>query len=343
MSLVKKEGGEQSAGTQQEEASLYGFTHLGEDLMKQYIVKRLLSGIIVLFGLSVFTFLLIHLIPGDPVRIMLGQRATVEQIESLRGELGLNKPLVVQYLDYASGVLKGDLGTSLKTGRPVSTEIADRFPATAKMAVASLVVAVVIGIGLGVLAAKYKDTPIDGAIMTFSTFGMSIPGFWLGLLVILVFSVHLGWFPIAGGTGIKDMVLPAFTLGTLMATALSRITRAGMVEVLSNDYIRTARAKGMNERIVLLRHAFRNVMIPIVAVIGLELAGLLGGAVIIEQVFGWPGVGTLAIQAISSRDFPMIQGTTLFIGAVYVLVVILIDVLYAILDPRIDYAAKEGV
>ncbi|MGK5510303.1 nickel ABC transporter permease [Brevibacillus formosus] len=311
--------------------------------MKQYIVKRLLSGIIVLFGLSVFTFLLIHLIPGDPVRIMLGQRATVEQIESLRGELGLNKPLVVQYLDYASGVLKGDLGTSLKTGRPVSTEIADRFPATAKMAVASLVVAVVIGIGLGVLAAKYKDTPIDGAIMTFSTFGMSIPGFWLGLLVILVFSVHLGWFPIAGGTGIKDMVLPAFTLGTLMATALSRITRAGMVEVLSNDYIRTARAKGMNERIVLLRHAFRNVMIPIVAVIGLELAGLLGGAVIIEQVFGWPGVGTLAIQAISSRDFPMIQGTTLFIGAVYVLVVILIDVLYAILDPRIDYAAKEGV
>ncbi|MFI8712769.1 nickel ABC transporter permease [Brevibacillus brevis] len=311
--------------------------------MKQYIVKRLLSGIIVLFGLSVFTFLLIHLIPGDPVRIMLGQRATVEQIESVRGELGLNKPLVVQYLDYASGVLKGDLGTSLKTGRPVSTEIADRFPATAKMAVASLVVAVVIGIGLGVLAAKYKDTPIDGAIMTFSTFGMSIPGFWLGLLVILVFSVHLGWFPIAGGTGLKDMVLPAFTLGTLTATALSRLTRAGMVEVLSNDYIRTARAKGMNERVVLLRHAFRNVMIPIVAVIGLELAGLLGGAVIIEQVFGWPGVGTLAIQAISSRDFPMIQGTTLFIGAVYVLVVILIDVLYAVLDPRIDYAAKEGV
>ncbi|WJQ80935.1 nickel ABC transporter permease [Brevibacillus brevis] len=311
--------------------------------MKQYIVKRLLSGIIVLFGLSVFTFLLIHLIPGDPVRIMLGQRATVEQIESLRGELGLNKPLVVQYLDYASGVLKGDLGTSLKTGRPVSTEIADRFPATAKMAVASLVVAVVIGIGLGVLAAKYKDTPIDGAIMTFSTFGMSIPGFWLGLLVILVFSVHLGWFPIAGGTGLKDMVLPSFTLGTLTATALSRLTRAGMVEVLSNDYIRTARAKGMNERVVLLRHAFRNVMIPIVAVIGLELAGLLGGAVIIEQVFGWPGVGTLAIQAISSRDFPMIQGTTLFIGAVYVLVVILIDVLYAVLDPRIDYAAKEGV
>ncbi|GMX65720.1 nickel ABC transporter permease [Paenibacillus elgii] len=312
--------------------------------MKQYIFKRLISGVIVLFGLSIFTFMLIHFIPGDPVRIMLGQRATVEQIEALREELGLNKPLVTQYLSYASGVVKGDLGTSLKTGRPVSTEIAERFPATAKMAVASLGVAVVVGIGMGVLAARWKDTFIDNFIMTLSTFGMALPGFWLGLLVILVFSVHLGWFPIAGGTGFMDIVLPAFTLGTLMATSLSRLTRAGMVEVLSNDYIRTARAKGMSERLVLLRHAFRNVMIPIVAVIGLEFAGLLGGAVIVEQVFNWPGIGTLAIQAISSRDFPMIQGTTLFIGAIYVLVVIVIDVLYAILDPRIDYTVKrEGV
>lgn len=312
--------------------------------MKQYIFKRLISGVIVLFGLSIFTFMLIHFIPGDPVRIMLGQRATVEQIEALREELGLNKPLVTQYLSYASGVVRGDLGTSLKTGRPVSTEIAERFPATAKMAVASLGVAVVVGIGMGVLAARWKDTFIDNFIMTLSTFGMALPGFWLGLLVILVFSVHLGWFPIAGGTGFMDIVLPAFTLGTLMATSLSRLTRAGMVEVLSNDYIRTARAKGMSERLVLLRHAFRNVMIPIVAVIGLEFAGLLGGAVIVEQVFNWPGIGTLAIQAISSRDFPMIQGTTLFIGAIYVLVVIVIDVLYAILDPRIDYTVKrEGV
>ncbi|MET3289744.1 UNVERIFIED_CONTAM: peptide/nickel transport system permease protein [Brevibacillus sp. OAP136] len=312
--------------------------------MKQYIFKRLISGVIVLFGLSIFTFMLIHFIPGDPVRIMLGQRATVEQIESLREELGLNKPLVTQYLSYASGVVKGDLGTSLKTGRPVSTEIAERFPATAKMAVASLGVAVVVGIGMGVLAARWKDTFIDSFIMTLSTFGMALPGFWLGLLVILVFSVHLGWFPIAGGTGFMDIVLPAFTLGTLMATSISRLTRAGMVEVLSNDYIRTARAKGMSERLVLLRHAFRNVMIPIVAVIGLEFAGLLGGAVIVEQVFNWPGIGTLAIQAISSRDFPMIQGTTLFIGVIYVLVVIVIDVLYAILDPRIDYTVKrEGV
>ncbi|MDF2682849.1 MAG: putative transporter permease protein [Brevibacillus sp.] len=309
--------------------------------MKQYIFKRLLSGVIVLFGVSIFTFMLIHFIPGDPVRIMLGQRATVEQIEALREELGLNKPLMVQYLSYASGVVKGDLGTSLKTGRPVSTEITERFPATAKMAVASLGVAVVVGLGLGVIAARWKDTFIDGFIMTISTFGMALPGFWLGLLVILVFSVHLGWFPIAGGTGFMDIVLPALTLGTLTSTSLSRLTRAGMVEVLANDYIRTARAKGLSERLVLLRHAFRNVMIPIVAVIGLEFAGLLGGAIIVEQVFNWPGIGTLAIQAISSRDFPMIQGTTLFIGVIYVLVVIVIDVLYAVLDPRIEYTAKK--
>ncbi len=314
---------------------------MGEHNLKQYILNRLLSGIIVLFGLSVFTFLLIHFIPGDPVRIMLGQRATVEQIETLREQLGLNKPLVVQYLDYASGVVRGDLGTSLKTGRPVSTEIAERFPATLKMAVASTIIAVVGGTLLGVLAAKYKDTVIDVSIMTLATLGMSLPGFWLGLLLMMVFSVQLGWFPIAGGTGFMDIVLPAVTLGTLMATELSRLTRASMIEVLSNDYIRTARAKGMGEHLVLFRHAFRNVLIPIVAVIGLQLAGLLGGAVIVEQVFSWPGLGTLAIQAISSRDFPMIQGTILFIGTIYVLVIILVDVLYALLDPRIDYTTKR--
>ncbi len=313
-------------------------------IVKQYILKRIFSGIIVLFGLSVFTFMLIHLIPGDPVRIMLGQRATVEQVEQLREQLGLNKPLMSQYLTYASGVLQGDLGTSLKTGRPVSTEIAERFPSTVKVAVASMVVAVIVGVILGVLAAKYKDTWVDVSIMTMATLGMSLPAFWLGLLAILVFSVKLGWFPIAGGTGLRDLVLPAATLGVLLSTVLSRLTRAGMVEVLSNDYIRTARSKGMNERIVLFRHAFRNMMIPVVTIIGLQLASLLGGAVIVEQVFSWPGVGSLAIQAISSRDFPMIQGTVLFLGAIYVVVNILVDILYAVLDPRIDHTVKrEGV
>ncbi|MDF2683820.1 MAG: peptide transporter permease, partial [Brevibacillus sp.] len=172
--------------------------------------------------------------------------------------------------------------------------------------------------------------------------GMSLPSFWLGLLVIMVFAVKLGWFPVAGGTGFKDLIMPALTLGVLLSTTISRLTRSGMVEVLSNDYIRTARAKGMGEGIVLFRHAFRNVMIPVVAVVGLQMAALLGGAVIVEQVFNWPGIGTLAIEAISSRDFPMIQGIVLFMGVIYVIVNICVDLLYAVLDPRIDYTTSKG-
>ncbi|MED4750622.1 nickel ABC transporter permease [Brevibacillus choshinensis] len=310
--------------------------------MRQYLLKRLMSGLIVLVGVSLFSFALIHLIPGDPVRIMLGEKATKERVEQLREQMGLNKPLVVQYVNYATGVLNGDLGTSLKTSRPVSMEIAQRFPATLKMALSGIVVAIVAGVIMGILAAKYKDTYIDYAIMSMATLGMSLPSFWLGLLVIMVFAVKLGWFPVAGGTGVKDLIMPALTLGVLLSTTISRLTRSGMVEVLSNDYIRTARAKGMGEGIVLFRHAFRNVMIPVVAVVGLQMAALLGGAVIVEQVFNWPGIGTLAIEAISSRDFPMIQGIILFMGAIYVIVNICVDLLYAVLDPRIDYSTSKG-
>ncbi|MFE1630711.1 nickel ABC transporter permease [Brevibacillus reuszeri] len=310
--------------------------------MKQYLLKRLMSGLIVLIGVSLFSFALIHLIPGDPVRIMLGEKATKERVEQLREQMGLNKPLVVQYVNYATGVFKGDLGTSLKTSRPVSMEIAQRFPATVKMAVSGIVVAIVAGVIMGILAAKYKDKFIDYAIMSMATLGMSLPSFWLGLLVIMVFAVKLGWFPVAGGTGFIDLVMPALTLGVMLSTTISRLTRSGMVEVLSNDYIRTARAKGMSEGIVLFRHAFRNVMIPVVAVVGLQIAALLGGAVIVEQVFNWPGIGTLAIEAISSRDFPMIQGIVLFMGAIYVIVNICVDLLYAVLDPRIDDNTLKG-
>lgn len=310
--------------------------------MKQYLLKRLMSGLIVLIGVSLFSFALIHLIPGDPVRIMLGEKATKERVEQLREQMGLNKPLVVQYVNYATGVFKGDLGTSLKTSRPVSMEIAQRFPATVKMAVSGIVVAIVAGVIMGILAAKYKDKFIDYAIMSMATLGMSLPSFWLGLLVIMVFAVKLGWFPVAGGTGFIDLVMPALTLGVMLSTTISRLTRSGMVEVLSNDYIRTARAKGMSEGIVLFRHAFRNVMIPVVAVVGLQIAALLGGAVIVEQVFNWPGIGTLAIEAISSRDFPMIQGIVLFMGAIYVIVNICVDLLYAVLDPRIDDSTLKG-
>lgn len=312
--------------------------------MGQFIFKRIVFGLIVLFGISVFSFLLIHLIPGDPIRIMLGENASVEQVEKLRTQLGLNQPLWVQYGHYLTGVVQGDLGTSFKTGRPVLYEIVDRFPETVKLAAAGMTIAIVIGVTMGILAARFRDTFIDFLATSLATLGVSIPSFWLGLILIIVFTVKLGWFPIAGGTGLSDLVLPAVTLGVLASTVISRLTRSGMVEVLSHDFIRTARAKGLGEVAVLFGHAFRNAMIPVVTIVGLQIASLLGGTVIIEQVFNWPGLGTLAISAIASRDFPLIQGIILFIGFVFVAVNLLVDLLYGLIDPRIKYdSAQEGV
>ncbi|MFE8695751.1 nickel ABC transporter permease [Cytobacillus sp. FJAT-53684] len=310
--------------------------------MKHFIINRVLSGILVIFGISIFSFLLIHLIPGDPVKIMLGINASPEQVEKLNHHLGLDKPLLVQYWQYITNAFQGDFGTSLKTGRPVLTEILDRFPETVKLAVFGLLVAVVIGVSLGILAAKFKDSIIDKMCTAFATLGISIPSFWLGILLVLVFSVKLTWFPIANGTGFRDLILPAFTLGVVASTMIMRLTRNGMVEVLSNDYIRTARAKGLDDGLILFRHALRNVLIPVVTVIGLQLAALLGGTVIIEQVFNWPGLGTLAIGAIMSRDFPLIQGIVLFMGVVYVTINIFVDVLYSIIDPRVEMGMKEA-
>ncbi|PET66876.1 peptide ABC transporter permease [Bacillus sp. AFS001701] len=311
--------------------------------MTQYILNRIISAIIVIFGISILSFFLIHLIPGDPVKIMLGLNASPEQVAKLTHHLGLDKPLLVQYLQYINNVFHGDFGTSLKTGRPVLTEILDRFPETIKLAATGMVFAVIIGIALGVLAAKYKDTIIDTFCTGLATLGVSIPSFWLGILLILVFLVKLSWFPIADGTGLRSLILPAITLGVVMSTMISRLTRNGMVEVLSNDFIRTARSKGLEERHILFRHAFRNVLIPIITVIGLQIAALLGGTVIIEQVFNWPGLGTLSIGAIMSRDFPMIQGTVLFMGVVYVSVNILVDIVYSLIDPRVKLNEKgEG-
>ncbi|MFE1627443.1 nickel ABC transporter permease [Brevibacillus reuszeri] len=310
--------------------------------MAQYLWNRLAAGLLVVFGISVFTFALVHMIPGDPVRMMLGQKATQEQVEQVREQMGLNKPLVEQYATYITGIVQGDFGTSLKTGQPVLKEITNRFPATVKIAVSAIFIAIVVGIAMGMVAAKYKDTIVDRAVLTLATLGVSIPGYWLGLLLMLLFAVKWKWFPIAGGTGLKDLVLPAVTLGVYASTIICRLTRSGMLEVLSQDYIRTARAKGIDETIILFRHAFRNVMIPVVTVVGLQMASLLGGAVLIEQVFSWPGIGTLAIDAIFSRDFPMIQGTTLFMGIVYVSVNILIDLLYGFIDPRIDVSQQKA-
>ncbi|WP_010278202.1 nickel ABC transporter permease [Paenibacillus senegalensis] len=310
--------------------------------MLLYIWKRLASGLLVLFGVSVLSFSLIHLIPGDPVRLMLGEQVTQEQVEQMREELGLNRPVPHQYIDYMAGVIQGDFGTSLKSDRPVLQEIMERFPATIKLAVSGIAIAIVLGVAMGVLAAKYKDTFIDTAFKFLTSLGVSLPSFWLGILMIMFFAVYLKWFPIAGGTGLDDLVLPALTLGILVSATIARMTRSGMVEVMSNEYIRTARAKGLSETTVLFKHAFRNVMIPIVTFIGLQAASLMGGAVIIEKVFSWSGIGTLAINAISQRDFPMLQGVVLFMGIVYVVINIIVDIVYSVIDPRVDVRAEGG-
>ena len=247
----------------------------------------------------------------------------------------------MQYGQYIANIFQGDFGTSLKTGRPVLVEILDRFPETVKLASIGIIIAIIIGISMGILAARFKDSMIDKFCMGLATLGVSIPSFWLGILLVMIFSVKLGWFPIAEGTSLRDAFLPAVTLGVVTSTMISRLTRNGMVEVLSNDYIRTARAKGLEERHILFRHAFRNVLIPVVTVIGLQMAALLGGTVIIEQVFNWPGLGTLSIGAIMSRDFPLIQGIVLFMGVVYVTINILVDILYGIIDPRGELSVKE--
>jgi peptide/nickel transport system permease protein len=303
--------------------------------MTRYIFKRIVYGLIVLFGLTIFSFVLIHLVPGDPARLMLGENANQEQVNALRDQLGLNKPLLTQYLDYLSKLCRFDYGNSYKTGRPVLTEILLRLPNTIELASAGMLIAIIVGITTGILAAKYKDRIIDWAAMSLSIFGLSIPSFWLGIMLILIFSVKLGWFPVANGTGLKELILPAITLGVLASTVISRITRSVMIEVLSSDYIRTAKAKGLNEWRILIIHAFRNAMIPVVTIVGLQIASLLGGTVIIEQVFSWPGLGSLAINSILARDFPMVQGIVLFIGIIFVTINILVDLLYGLIDPRI--------
>jgi len=304
--------------------------------MIEFIIKRLLYSVVVLWGISVFVFSLIHLIPGDPVRVMLGTHATAEQIALLRHQLGLDRPLLVQYWNFISEAAQGNLGVSLKTGQPVLVEISQRIGATMELAVGGLTFAVVFGIFTGVFAASRKGTWIDTVMTTISTLGVSVPSFWLGLLLIMLFSVHLRWLPVAGGTGFPDLIMPAVTLGFLASTVISRLTRSGMVDILTSDFIRAARAKGLSEKIVMFKHALRNALIPVITILGLQLASLLGGTVIIEQVFNWPGMGTLAINAIQSRDFPMIQGIILVLGCIYVVVNLVVDITYSFIDPRIE-------
>jgi len=303
--------------------------------MLSYLVQRLAGALLVIFGVVSIVFLLIHLIPGDPVEIMLGESAAAADRAALRASLGLDQALSIQFLNYLGGLLQLDLGTSIHLRRPVTELLLERLPATGLLASISLLVSLLLALPLGILAAVRRGTAWDSGAMGFSMLGVSIPNFWLGPLLILVFSLWLGWFPVSGHNGAASVVLPALTLGTGLAAVLSRMVRSSMLEVLGEDYIRTARAKGLPDRQVVLRHALRNALLPVITLLGLQLGALLAGAVITETVFSWPGIGLLTIEAIQSRDYPVVQACVLLISLCYVCVNLLTDLVYAQIDPRI--------
>ena len=303
--------------------------------MLAYLLQRMAGALLVIFGVTGIVFLLIHLIPGDPVEIMLGESASVADREVLRAALGLDQPVLTQFYNYLEGLLQLDLGTSIHFRRPVAELLLERLPATGLLAAATLVVSMALAFPLGVIAAVRRNTAWDTGAMGFSMLGVSIPNFWLGPILILVFSLWLGWFPVSGRDGFVSVVLPAVTLGTGLAAVLSRMVRSSMLEVLGEDYMRTARAKGLATHRVILRHGLRNALLPVITLLGLQLGALLAGAVITETVFSWPGVGLLTIESIQSRDYPVLQACVLLISTTYVLVNLLTDIVYAWIDPRI--------
>ena len=305
--------------------------------MFRFVLRRLALTIPVLIGVSTLVFLLIHLIPGDPVQAMLGDSAAPQDIETLRERLGLNRPLYVQYAGFMTGLVRGDLGTSIRTSQTVTSAIAERMPATAELAAASMTVAILIAIPLGILAAVRAGTSVDHVATTLALLGISMPTFWLGPLLAIVFSISLGWLPVSGRGTMAHLVLPAITLGAPLAAVLARITRASLIEELGELYVLAARARGVSRVRAVLAHAFRNSLIPIVTVLGLQFGAVLTGAVITETIFAWPGVGRLLIQSISARDYPAVQGCILLIAVTYVSVNLLVDLAYGFLDPRIRY------
>ena len=305
--------------------------------MIRFLIRRLLLTIPVLIGVATLVFSLIHLVPGDPVQAMLGESASPQDVAQLRTKLGLDRPLYEQYVTFAAGVVRGDLGVSLRTNQPVTTVIFERMPATMELAVSAMVVAIVFAIPLGIIAAVRKDTRIDHAATTLALVGISMPTFWLGPLLAIIFSVWLGWFPVSGRGTLANLVLPAITLGAPLAAILARMTRASVLEELRELYVTAARARGVSETRAVLAHAFRNSLIPIVTVIGLQFGAVLTGAVITETIFAWPGIGRLLVQSISARDYPAVQGCILLIALTYVSMNLFIDVLYGFLDPRIRY------
>jgi ABC-type dipeptide/oligopeptide/nickel transport system permease component len=305
----------------------------------RYLGRRVLGSVPVLLGITALVFMILHIVPGDPAQIMLfGSNATPDQIQALRRELGLERPLVVQYADFLWRLLHADLGMSFSSQRRVADEIAIQFPATVALAAVTMVVASAIGLTAGALGAVYRNTWVDAAARVFSILGVAMPNFWLSVLLILVFAVHLGWLPALSEGGLRGLILPAVSLGWGFSAILTRLCRTNLIEVLAQPYITTARAKGLRGQAVIVRHALRNALIPAVTLMGLQVGTLLSGAVVVETIFGRQGIGALAVRAILSKDFPMVQGVVLVVALTYVLVNLATDLAYAALDPRIHYA-----
>ena len=303
--------------------------------MARHLVHRLLLTLPALWLVLTMVFLLIHMVPGDPVEQMLGEGANLSQIAELRHALGLDQPLLTQYGHYLGQIVRGDLGHSFKFQAPVRQVIFERYPATLELAFLALLVCAALAIPAGVWAAYRRGSNADRAVGVFSLLGLAVPNFALGPLLIVLFSIQLGWLPVSGRGGVLNYILPAATLGAALAAILTRMVRGAMLEELSSDYVRTARAKGLPASVVLVRHALRNALIPIITILGLQFGTLLAGTIVTETIFSWPGIGRLTVQAISSRDYPLLQGCILVIALSYVLVNLLTDVLYALIDPRV--------
>ncbi|MBI3028405.1 MAG: ABC transporter permease [Candidatus Rokubacteria bacterium] len=307
------------------------------NFFRRYLAERFVASVITLLGVSIIVFLMVRLLPGDPARVLAGLLATEEDIQRIQIELRLDRPLYVQYGIFLSRLVRGDLGKSARTSEPVIQELKPRLAATLQLAFVSAGLAAVLGVVAGTLAASRPYSRFDYLLSLTTLFGVSMPVYWLGLMLIIVFAVQLNWLPAAGAEGAASLVLPSLTLAAFSVALIARMTRSSMLEVLNQDYVRTARAKGVSEALVVARHALRNALIPIITVVGLQFGTLLGGAVLTESVFGWPGMGLLLVDSIFSRDYAMVQGIVLVFSALFILTNLVVDLFYAVIDPRIHY------
>ncbi|MBI3458211.1 MAG: ABC transporter permease [Candidatus Rokubacteria bacterium] len=307
------------------------------NLFRRYLAQRFVASVVTLLGVSLIVFLMVRLLPGDPARVIAGLLASEEDVAHIRAELGLDRPLYVQYGIFLARLARADLGRSARTSEPVIQELKPRLQATLELAVASAGLAAVFGILAGALAATRPYSPFDYLLSLTALLGVSMPVYWLGLMLIIVFAVHLHWLPAAGAETPASLILPSLTLASFSVALIARMTRSSMLEVLGQDYVRTARAKGLGETLVVARHALKNAFIPIITVVGLQFGTLLGGAVLTESVFGWPGMGLLLVESIFSRDYAVVQGIVLVFSSLFILTNLLVDLLYAVIDPRIHY------